>query len=160
MTSSSLGEGRPKDDGGVARKGQRWDGGVGSIIPSLLRQAVVCFPCSGVIIATLPANGMRDSTESVSESYTERWLFPNWICRKTTHPYIDIQGIQQRLLSEATYNKYICQKKVKQYIAVSTVRMIIEPSAKHQHTTQLSTITKFIPWSGGILDSDWLQGVH
>ena len=36
------------------------------------------------------------------------------------------------LLSKATYYKYICQKKEKQqYIAVSTVRMFIEPSAEH-----------------------------
>ena len=35
------------------------------------------------------------------------------------------------LLSEVTYNKYICQKKEKQYIAVDTVRMFIEPSPKH-----------------------------
>ena len=36
-------------------------------------------------------------------------------------------------LSKATHNKYICQKKVKQYISVGTVRMFIEPSAKHLH---------------------------
>ena len=30
------------------------------------------------------------------------------------------------LLSKATYNKYICQKKVKQHIAIGTVRMSIE----------------------------------
>ena len=35
------------------------------------------------------------------------------------------------LLSKATYNKYICNKKVKQYITVGTVRMFTEPSAKH-----------------------------
>ena len=36
------------------------------------------------------------------------------------------------LLSKATYDKYIFQKKEKQqYIAVGTVRMFIEPSAKH-----------------------------
>ena len=34
------------------------------------------------------------------------------------------------LLSKATYNNYICQKIEKQQcIAVSTVRMLIEPSA-------------------------------
>ena len=33
------------------------------------------------------------------------------------------------LLSKATYNKYVCQKK--QYIAVGTVRMFIEPRVKH-----------------------------
>ena len=30
---------------------------------------------------------------------------------------IYIEGIQQMLLSKVTYNKYICQKKEKQYIA-------------------------------------------
>ena len=34
-------------------------------------------------------------------------------------------------LSKATYKKYICQKKEKQYNAFSTVRMFKEPSAKH-----------------------------
>ena len=29
------------------------------------------------------------------------------------------------------YNKYICQKKEKQYISVGTVRMFKEPSAEH-----------------------------
>ena len=37
-----------------------------------------------------------------------------------------------RLLSKATYNKNICQKKEKQqYIAVGTVILFIEASAKH-----------------------------
>ena len=36
--------------------------------------------------------------------------------------------IKQTLLSKATYNKYICLKKVKQYIALGTIRMFIEPS--------------------------------
>ena len=35
------------------------------------------------------------------------------------------------LLVKATYNKYICQKKEKQYIAFGTVKIFIEPSAKH-----------------------------
>ena len=36
------------------------------------------------------------------------------------------------LLSEAADNKYICQKKEEQqYIAVSTVKMLIKPSANH-----------------------------
>ena len=35
------------------------------------------------------------------------------------------------LLSKVTYNKYICQKKEKQYIAVGTLRMFIETSVKH-----------------------------
>ena len=30
------------------------------------------------------------------------------------------------LLSQGTYNKYICQKKAKECIAVGTVRMVIE----------------------------------
>ena len=46
--------------------------------------------------------------------------------------YIYIQGVQQTLLSRATHNKSICQKKEEQhYISVGTVRMFIEPSAKH-----------------------------
>ena len=46
--------------------------------------------------------------------------------------YIYIEGIKQTLLSEATYNKYISQKKEKQqYITVCKVRMFIEPRAKH-----------------------------
>ena len=45
--------------------------------------------------------------------------------------YINIEGIKT-LLSKATYNNYICEKKEKQqYISVGTVRMFIEPSAKH-----------------------------
>ena len=36
------------------------------------------------------------------------------------------------LLSKATYNKNVCQKKVKQqFIAVGTLKMFMEPSAKH-----------------------------
>ena len=35
------------------------------------------------------------------------------------------------LLSRVTNNKNIYQKKLKQYIAVGTVRMFIEPSANH-----------------------------
>ena len=39
------------------------------------------------------------------------------------------------LLSKATYDKYIFQKKEKQqYIAVGTVRLFIEPSAKHKQS--------------------------
>ena len=46
--------------------------------------------------------------------------------------YIYFEGIQQMLLSKDTYNKYICQREEKQhYFAVGTVRMFIEPSAKH-----------------------------
>jgi hypothetical protein len=36
--------------------------------------------------------------------------------------YIYIQGIKQTVLSQATYNKYSCQKKVKQYITVVSVQ--------------------------------------
>ena len=32
---------------------------------------------------------------------------------------------------KATYNKYICQIKEKQYIPVGTVKIFIETSAKH-----------------------------
>ena len=47
--------------------------------------------------------------------------------------HINIQGVQQTLLSKATYNQYICQKKGKQqYISVGTVRMFIEQSANCQ----------------------------
>ena len=47
--------------------------------------------------------------------------------------YIYIQGLYQTLLSRAyLYNKYIIQQKEKQqYISVVTVRMVIEPRAKH-----------------------------
>ena len=41
--------------------------------------------------------------------------------------YIYIQGIYQTLLYKATYNKYVCQKKEKKYIAVGTVRIFKEP---------------------------------
>ena len=37
------------------------------------------------------------------------------------------------LLSKVTYNKYICQKKEKQYILVGIVMMFIEPSATAKH---------------------------
>ena len=41
---------------------------------------------------------------------------------------INIKGVQQMLLSKATHNKSICQKKGKQqYISVGSVRMFIEP---------------------------------
>ena len=62
------------------------------------------------------------------------------ICLLLKHTYVDltctsyiyIKGIQQALISKATYNKYICLKKGKQqYLAVGTVRLFIEPSAKH-----------------------------
>ena len=43
--------------------------------------------------------------------------------------YIYIQGLKQTLLSKETYNKHICHKKVKQYMAVGTIRMFMEPSA-------------------------------
>ena len=36
------------------------------------------------------------------------------------------------LLSKATYSRYM--RKVKQYIAVGTIRMSIEPSARHQQS--------------------------
>ena len=57
-----------------------------------------------------------------------------WDLLQQTYSYIHvyIEGIQQTLLSKASYNKYICQKKEKlQYISVGTERMFIEPSAKH-----------------------------
>ena len=45
--------------------------------------------------------------------------------------YINIQSVKQTLLSKAIY-RYICQKKEKQQlISVDTVRMFIEPRAKH-----------------------------
>ena len=46
---------------------------------------------------------------------------------------LHIQGLQYPTrLSNSTYNKLIRQKKAKQqYISVGTVRMFIEPSAKH-----------------------------
>jgi hypothetical protein len=48
-----------------------------------------------------------------------------------TSIYIDIEGIQQTLLSKATYSKYICQKKEKQqYLAIGTVRMFREISGQ------------------------------
>ena len=45
-----------------------------------------------------------------------------------------IEGVEpsETLLSKATHNMYICQnKEQQQYITVGTVRMFIEPSAKH-----------------------------
>ena len=45
--------------------------------------------------------------------------------------HIYIQGLSQTLLSNKTYIKYICHRNVKQYNAVGTLRMFIEPSAKH-----------------------------
>ena len=48
--------------------------------------------------------------------------------------YINIKAIWQTSSSKATYNKYICNKKVKHCIAVSTIRMFIESSAKHQQS--------------------------
>ena len=46
--------------------------------------------------------------------------------------YVYIQGVYQTLLPKATNNKYICRKKGKpHYISVGTLRMLIEPSAKH-----------------------------
>ena len=56
-----------------------------------------------------------------------------------------IQGIKQMLLSKATYNKYICHKKGKKDITVGTVRMFIEPSAKHrQSLTHFPYTTKIV----------------
>ena len=53
-----------------------------------------------------------------------------------TSIYIDIEGIQQTLLSKATYSKYICQKKEKQqYITVSTVKMLTRICIVMWHAT-------------------------
>ena len=38
--------------------------------------------------------------------------------------YVYIEGIEQTLLSRATDNQYICQKKEKQYITDGTVRTL------------------------------------
>ena len=60
----------------------------------------------------------------------EMWtVSPAWAAPGYYHIYIE--GIQHTLSSKVTYNKHVCQKKVKQYIAVGTVRMFMEPSAKH-----------------------------
>uniref|UniRef100_A0A8C4ZY80 Ezrin b n=1 Tax=Gadus morhua TaxID=8049 RepID=A0A8C4ZY80_GADMO len=50
--------------------------------------------------------------------------------------HVYIEGSQQTLLSKATYNEYICRKTVKQYIAVGTIRMFIEPSATPRRHTE------------------------
>ena len=55
------------------------------------------------------------------------------------HPAISARIVEMgciyiALLSKATYNKYICQKKEKQqYIAVGTVRMFMEVPSTNNH---------------------------
>ena len=39
--------------------------------------------------------------------------------------------LSRTLLPKDTHNKYVCQKKERQYISVGSVRMWIEPRAKH-----------------------------
>ena len=46
------------------------------------------------------------------------------------------------LLSKATYNKYICQKK--QYITVCTVRMFIEPSNNNANNKRFCARTDIV----------------
>ena len=57
-----------------------------------------------------------------------------------------IYGIKRTLLSKATYNKYVCQKKVQQYIAVGTVRKsakILSVSARtYEHTRSAYSFLK------------------
>ena len=77
--------------------------------------------------------------------------------------HIYIQGLQQTLLSKATDNQYICQKKEGQeYVAVGTVNSFIEPSnqltiarltrltkiARIRCYTMLSNFFKFLSASG------------
>ncbi|CAL8365855.1 unnamed protein product [Arctogadus glacialis] len=80
--------------------------------------------------------GARDGTSNLSVNKTTalppELRRPSGAKQRHGHANIYLQGIQQTPLSKATYNKSICQKKEKQqYISVGTVRMFIEPSAKH-----------------------------
>ena len=51
--------------------------------------------------------------------------------QNTLNIHIYIQGVEQTLSSEATYNKYVCEKKEKQqHIAVGTARTFVEPSCQ------------------------------
>ena len=51
---------------------------------------------------------------------------------KVIYIYIYIEGVKQMLLSQVTWDGYVCQKKEKQqYISVGTVRMFPEPRANH-----------------------------
>ena len=60
--------------------------------------------------------------------FDSRQLLTN--CHQIKWEVTKLHGpLRTRLLARATYNKYISLKKVKQY--TSTVRMFIEPSAKH-----------------------------
>jgi hypothetical protein len=52
--------------------------------------------------------------------------------RRVLHSTFTFRAFSRRFLPKVTYNKYICQKTEKQQnISVGTVRMFIEPSAKH-----------------------------
>ena len=58
-------------------------------------------------------------------------LFSVLVLLKCAHSFT-FMAFSRGFLSKATYNKFVCQKKEKpQYISVGTVRMSIEPSAKH-----------------------------
>ena len=48
------------------------------------------------------------------------------------HLRLHLGHLAAAFIFKATYNQFICQKREKLYIAVCTVRMFIEPSAKHQ----------------------------
>ena len=74
---------------------------------------------------------LRWYNTQLTAQYRRHTASPNDSSRSALYLHY-IQGIKQTLLSKATYNKYICQKKQKlQYIAVGTVRMFIEPIAEH-----------------------------
>ena len=86
-----------------------------------------------------PGNPTKNQWSLPNNPSLKLWFGAGMLCSLTpsvkvqcAHLSFYIQGIYQTLLSKATYDKLICKKKEKQqYIAVSTVRMFIEPSVKH-----------------------------
>ena len=63
-------------------------------------------------------------------------VFTFLYCSYCVYIHIDMKarGIEQVLKSKATYNKYVCPKKEKQYVAVGTVRTFMnEPPSTNNH---------------------------
>ena len=73
----------------------------------------------------------RDFSAPTLEDHFNKTILPK-VMQVRPMFSVSIQSIQQTLLSKATYNKYICQKKEKrQDIAVNTVKMFRETSTNN-----------------------------
>ena len=72
---------------------------------------------------------LKKVQKKIKKEYSQPYLFKEFkLGLKDWRFYLGRLGT---LLSWVTYNKYIGQKKEKQYIAVGTVQIFIETSGKH-----------------------------